>query len=354
VASEERSRVVVIGATVLAVALGGFFLVSLVRALESSPCSDIRFRTTAAPEEEFGGAPPDIANDDLTRALRSAFRPGSASVYCNDFPDPFVLVDGGDYYAYATNTFGFHVPVLTSGGLFDDGARKEGLPNVASWASEEIVWAPAVAEMADRYVMWYSTSPLGRDVKCLSVATASAPDGPFVDESSQPLRCEAIDASPFVDDDGSAFLVWSHDPAGGIQGARLAEDGLSLQGDAQTLLRANQPWEGGKIEAPSMIKVDGTYYLFYSGNRWDTASYAVGYATCEGPLGPCSKPLDGPWLPSSENAHGPGGSELFRDPGGDIWMALHAWIDGKVGYTQGARHLFVVKLEFEDGVPVPA
>ncbi len=31
-------------------------------------------------------------------------------------------------------------------------------------------------------------------------------------------------------------------------------------------------------------------------------------------------------------------------------MALHAWVRGKVGYPQGARNLFVVRLTFVDGV----
>jgi beta-xylosidase len=119
------------------------------------------------------------------------------------------------------------------------------------------------------------------------------------------------------------------------------------------LIQANQGWEGGIVEAPSMIEDSGAFYLFYSGNRWDTASYAIGYATCTSPLGPCTK-ASGPWLASSEKAQGPGGEELFRDGSNNVWIALHAWVDGKVGYTQGARNLFVLKVAFENGAPVPA
>ncbi len=41
----------------------------------------------------------------------------------------------------------------------------------------------------------------------------------------------------------------------------------------------------------------GTYYLFYSGNNFDTAQYAISYATASAVGGPYTK--HGPWLASS-------------------------------------------------------
>ena len=41
----------------------------------------------------------------------------------------------------------------------------------------------------------------------------------------------------------------------------------------------------------------GTYYLFYSGNNFDTAQYAISYATASAVGGPYAK--HGPWLGSS-------------------------------------------------------
>ena len=37
---------------------------------------------------------------------------------------------------------------------------------------------------------------------------------------------------------------------------------------------------------------------------------------------------------------------------GRRWLALHSWIKGKVGYPAGARNFFVVRLDFENGIPV--
>ena len=103
-----------------------------------------------------------------------------------------------------------------------------------------------------------------------------------------------------------------------------------------------------------MVENAGTFFLFYSGNDWNTAAYAIGYAACSAPLGPCTKPSPSPWLASSERAQGPGGQEFFTDSSLNLWMAIHAWIDGQVGYPGGARNLFVLKLQFVNGVPAAA
>src|SRR4249919_2840314 len=109
-------------------------------------------------------------------------------------------------------------------------------------------------------------------------AVSKEPAGPFVDDSSGPLVCPpdggAIDPSPLVTADGRAYLLWKSDTTAGIVAQELAPDGLSLVGDQQPILQADQAWEAGVVEAPSMVGYDGLYYLFYSGNNWSTASYA--------------------------------------------------------------------------------
>jgi beta-xylosidase len=178
-----------------------------------------------------------------------------------------------------------------------------------------------------------------------------------VDRSTSPFICPAgggaIDPEPFIDSDGRAYLLWkNYDGRTGIMGQELAADGLSRVGPARILAVADQPWEDGIVEAPTLLAVDGTYYLFYSGNRWATADYAIGYAVCASPLGPCGKPAAGPWLASSASAQGPGSPSAFTDEHRDTWLAFHSWVKGKVGYPQGARNLFVVPFAIVDGRPV--
>ena len=52
----------------------------------------------------------------------------------------------------------------------------------------------------------------------------------------------------------------------------LRADGLGFaSGSSPVQILVNDPatWEGGVVEAPWLVKRDGTYYLFYSGNVYD-------------------------------------------------------------------------------------
>src|SRR5256885_1004412 len=185
-----------------------------------------------------------------------------------------------------------------------------------------VVWAPAVLPRPGGFVLYYTTRAHDPDRECLSRAVSKEPGGPFVDDSSGPLVCPpdggAIDPSPFVAADGRAYLLWKSDAAAGIVAQQLAPDGLSLVGDQQPILQADQAWEAGVVEAPSMVGYDGRYYLFFSGNNWSTAGYAIGYAVCESPTAPCTKPADPPRLPPPTKPPRPGGAALFRDEQGQL------------------------------------
>jgi beta-xylosidase len=295
--------------------------------------------------------PPPIGRLGVVRALRQFFHGGSAAVFCDDFPDPFVLRVGRSYYAYATNTADKNIPVLATHGLFGTGGRREALPALPRWAEPGWTWAPSVLPRAPNYVLYFSVRTQGRE--CLTLAVSSSPLGPFVDHSAGPLVCPpggAYDPSPFVAPSGQAYLIWKNNDA--IVSQPLAPDGQSLVGASTPLLHADQPWEGGLVEGPSMVAADGRYYLFYSANQWHTANYAIGYAVCASPSGPCQK-QPGPWLASGDNVHGPGGPEFFTDTSGQLWMTLHAWIDDRVGYPAGGRDLFVLRIRFVNGTPVP-
>jgi beta-xylosidase len=351
----------IVGATIALVAavwLVVWLAVAVVAPLvESAQCAGIEFRAGASgPPTEPAPQPPIGGGGGLAGKVRSALRSEGATVYCHDFADPFVLRVGDTYYAYATENEDEHIPVLTSKGLFGTARVSEALPQLPAWSSSGAVWAPAVLPRPDGFVLYYTTRVPGPDRQCLSWAFSPDPAGPFVDQSAGPFVCYpdrgAIDPSPYVDTDGRVYLLWKSDATGGIVAQELAPDGRSLVGDPRPLIPVDQGWEAGVVEAPSMVGHDGRYYLFYSGNNWATSNYAVGYAVCDTPMGPCAKPADGPWLASTEKAEGPGGQDVFVDENGQPWMALHAWVRGNVGYPQGARNLFVVRLTFVNGVPV--
>lgn len=348
----------------IALAVGLWFVVWLgaavvVPLVQSAECAGIEFRAGApgAPTERTR-RPPVGGDGGIAGKLRSALRSEGAAVYCHDFADPFVLRVGSTYYAYSTQNEDEHVPKLTAGGIFGTARVSEALPQLPAWSEPGAVWAPAVLPRSDGFVLYYTTSARRTERQCLSWAFSPEPGGPFVDSSSGPFVCPshggAIDPSPFVDTDGRTYLLWKSDAARGIVSQELAPDGRSLVGEPRPLLQPDQPWERGVVEAPSMVAQDGRYYLFYSGNDWATARYAIGYAVCDSPLGPCSKAPNGPWLASTDEAEGPGGQDVFTDEQGQLWMALHAWVRGDVGYPDGARNLFVVRLTFVNSVPTVA
>jgi hypothetical protein len=289
----------------------------------------------------------------------------STAVFGQDFADPFLLRAGKRYYGYATNRGASNVPLITSTDLADWYSLPDALPQLPAWSSRGKVWAPAVLPRTDGYVLYYTTREQATGLQCLSRARATSPDGPFLDESTGPIVCQrdlngSIDASPFVDADGTAYLVWKSEDAAGREPTRLwsqalSADGLSLVGSAVTLLSQDRPWELPTIEAPSLVRDGDRYYLFYSGGKWQTSSYAVGYATCSSPSGPCAKVDDAPLLSSSPDLTGPGGpggAEVLVDAHGRRWLSFHAWVPFEGGYPAGRRMLHLSPLRFEGGQPV--
>jgi hypothetical protein len=311
-------------------------------------------------------APPGSPAQDQEE-VEAAFRPASAeAVYCEDLADPYVLsVDrpiGQRLFVYGTQTAAANLPVLTSRGVLRSEEIGDALPQLPPWSTPGGVWAPAVHRVDGRLLLYYTTTDAASGLQCISVAVADDPQGPFVDRSTQPLVCPvdlggAIDPSPFVDTDGTAYLLWKND--GNCCGVltrifsqALSEDGLTLTGPPAELLASDQPWEGSVIEAPAMVEHEGSYYLFYSGNAWNTSDYAIGYAACAGVQSPCVKPLGQPWLASSEGVAGPGGLELFRNGDGELRAVFHGWA-GPVGYDDGGvRSLFTVGVGFVAGSPI--
>jgi hypothetical protein len=125
---------------------------------------------------------------------------------------------------------------------------------------------------------------------------------------------------------------------------------LEIIGTASKLMTDDQPWQAGDIEGPDMVEQDGTYYIFYSGNAYYSLRYAIGYATCASPLGPCSDSPNNPILVSAGGMSGPGGPSLFEGPTG-LEIAFSAWA-GTIGYDSGGyRALYTASVVFEFGVP---
>jgi beta-xylosidase len=286
-----------------------------------------------------------------------------------DFADPFVLREKDTYYAFATGTRTKHLQVAVAHGddLSSWTLLPDALPTLPAWAvrSAELTWAPSLLRRGSAYVLYYTAPDSVSGFQCISRAVSAKPEGPYVDESSAPFVCDqplcgSIDPSPFVDRSGRAYLLWKSDEnsakchsASRIWSQPLTDDGLAVTGSPARLLGTDRAWERPLIEAPSMVQREGRFFLFYSASGYESADYAIGYATCSGPLGPCEKAtLDRPFVASSKGLLGPGGQEFFEDAQGATWMTYHAWSPPRSTYASGgARSLRFARVGFERGAP---
>jgi beta-xylosidase len=252
------------------------------------------------------------------------------------------------------------VPVLRSADLVTWTPAGDALPELPAWAvsGKKLTWAPAVlaSEEQGRYLLFFTARDRRSNRQCIGRAESSAPTGPFVDSGPGPLICQAdlggsIDASVLRDSAGQIYILWKNDgnccgkPVS-LWAQRLRSDGRALVGHPSQLLTRDQSWEGSLIEAPTMWAEHGAWHLLYSANMWDTPQYAVGYARCESPLGPCRKIGTWPVMASDGETAGPGGMEVFSDRQGLRWVAYHGWSTDAVGYSLGgARSLRLDRVE---------
>ena len=285
-------------------------------------------------------------------ATQMAAAAASGAVLPEDFPDPFVLQDGNDYYAYSTGGSRGIVQTAHSRDLVHWTWLGASLTATPRWSTGRAIWAPSVAKLGSSYVMYYAARDRASTQWCLSYATAPAPNSVFVDTTTTPLVCESdrggsIDPDVFVDRDGTPYLLWKTHAAPGsgtsvVVGAPLTADGSALAGPTRTLLVTNGAWDGTIIENPAMTFGSDGYSLLYSGNSFDSDRYAIGIARCSGPLGPCTRVSNAPALASSGSVLGPGGATVVMGPDGMRSLVFAAWTAPRVGYgAGGARSLYV-------------
>ena len=283
-------------------------------------------------------------------------------VYPGDFADPFVLRVDSTYYGYATNSSGSNVPMLRSDDLVLWTPAGDALPVLPGWAERgrHLTWAPSVLALGARYVLFFTTRDHRSGRQCTGRAEGTSAAGPFIDRDSVPFLCQtdlggSIDASVVRDSTDQLYITWKNDgnccgkPVS-LWSQRLSDDAYHLLGTPVELLQTDQPWEGPLIEGPAMWQEAGGWHLLYSANRWNTAQYAMGYAACISPLGPCRKTQSVPLIASNGSMVGPGGAEAFYDVEGRHWLAYHAWTAGRVGYAAGGvRSLRIDLLEGDAG-----
>jgi beta-xylosidase len=269
-------------------------------------------------------------------------------VFDSAFPDPMAALTGTDYYAYGT---GDNFPILHSTNLVSWQTDGTAFATPPAW-SHGNSWAPSVlvqSVTASRpclgfklsvgapcfYLYYVGKSGYADGRNCVGVATSDRPDGGFVDQgilrltNGTQIGCgdsqgySNIDPAPFVDADGSAYLLYQtkRTPTGRIAATisaiRLASDLVHAVGSRKALITGTDGWEQSGpdkiVENPCLHRHGSLYYLFYSGGDF-TANYAMGYAVGASPLGPFTKSKANPILKGNANVVGPGGGSVVQGP----------------------------------------
>ncbi len=163
----------------------------------------------------------------------------------------------------------------------------------------------------------------GYNLARVGVATCDAVDGDYKYlRSFRPLGHESRDIGQFVDDDGTAYLIFEDRPFG-FRIARLSDDYLNVEKEVCLI---PEHMEGG-----ALVHFEGLYYVVGSvltGWRANPNKYAT------------AKRLEGPWsefkdiAPPATNTYGSQSTMLVKVTGtkgttvifmGDIWHPSRQW-----------------------------
>ena len=102
---------------------------------------------------------------------------------------------------------------------------------------------------------------------------------------------------------------------------------MSIKGAVINCTRVSQDWERvwpTVNEGSFVIKHNGTYYMTYSANSYESQSYGIGCATAPSPFGPWTKYPDNPVLQKPGSLVGVGHSAMFCDKEGVLKIVFHA------------------------------
>lgn len=175
-----------------------------------------------------------------------------------------------------------------------------------------------------KFVMYMHLDNSSYKVARVAVAVSKKVDGDYTYvKSFRPLDLESRDIGQFIDDDGSAYLIFESRPTHGFYIAKLSDDYMTVE---KQMSFVNAPLEGGAI-----VHFNGLYYALGShltGWRPNPNVYAT------------APSLSGPWsqmqniAPPETNTYASQSSMLIKVAGpkttsviyvGDRWTPAALW-----------------------------
>ena len=251
------------------------------------------------------------------------------------FADVSIYSENGKYYLSGTRTGqppGFKL--LESENLIDwhkfDNSETEMLIGVSNKVyGDRGFWAPQILKENNMYYLTYTAN------EHIAIAKSSKLSGPFNQTRIEPIDSSRknIDSYLFKDDDGKYYMYHVRFKKGNY--IWVAEfDITSGKMKMETLKQCftnTQQWEAISLstinpimEGPTVVKLKGIYYLFYSANDFRSIDYAVGYATANSPYGPWTKYENNPIIHRSiVKENGSGHGDLFFDKQNKPYYVYH-------------------------------
>jgi hypothetical protein len=179
-------------------------------------------------------------------------------------------------------------------------------------------------QKTNKFVMYLHLDAPGYKLASVAVAVSNKVDGEYsYVKSFRPLGQESRDIGQFIDDDGTAYLIFESRPTGGFYIAKLSEDYMDVEKQISFI---HAPLEGG-----ALVHYQGLYYVIGShltGWRPNPNVYAV------------ASSLSGPWsemqdiAPPETNTYNSQSSMLVKVAGrkstsviyvGDRWEPKTLW-----------------------------
>lgn len=262
--------------------------------------------------------------------------------------DPFILLYEGTYYAYGTGSPD-GIEVITSNDLInwnrvDNGRNGLALHKNDSYG-EKWFWAPEVYFVNGKFYMYYSAE------EHMCVATSDSPLGPFVQDIKQPMLPgeKTIDNTLFIDEDSTPYLFFDRFNDGlNIWVAELEDDLKTIKKETlHPCIHVSQEWEEvwpRVNEGAFVIKQNGTYYMTYSANSYESQYYGIGCATATDIMGEWTKYSHNPLLQIPGNLYGVGHSSMFKDNDGNWRIVFHAHQSENEIHP---RNMFISKVYFK-------
>lgn len=258
-----------------------------------------------------------------------------AAAYSDEifFADPTIYAENGKYYLSGTRNRhpqGFALLESTDLQTWTP-ARPDSMiltPGNNVFGTKGF-WAPQILKDGDRYLFAYTAN------EQTVLASADSLNGTYTQAEPLPIDGSEKNIDPFLfrDDDGRCYLYHVRFDNGNF--LWVGEFDLATckikEGTLQRCFKNDQPWEDTGaypsapiMEGPTVIKLDNTYYLFYSANHFMSEDYAVGYATAPTPMGPWTKNAANPIINRSlVGEKGSGHGDVFTDNDGRLRYVYH-------------------------------